>query len=269
MVLDIPAVRLERLKELIADGGALSVRTAMSVLDVSEMTVRRDFAALEDLGLVQRTRGGVLAAGRVATDVSYSQREQQEAAAKMEIGALAAGLVKDGDVLFISGGTTCLAFARALRGQRRVTVITNALTVLTALMTDPGMTVMATGGVVSGQDQDMTGPVAAATMARFRVHKAFIGASGVSRDGVFNSNLARASMDEMMVHAARQAYVLADHTKLDVAALALVAGLERIDGLVTDSIPAPASRQWLDESGVETLSADRQPPATNRKDDEA
>ncbi|MFJ5862174.1 DeoR/GlpR family DNA-binding transcription regulator [Pseudarthrobacter sp. NPDC092439] len=255
MVLEIPALRLERLKELITDGGALSVRTAMSVLDVSEMTVRRDFAALEDQGLVQRTRGGVVATGRIAADVSYSQREQHEAAAKMDIGVKALGLVKDGDILFISGGTTCLAFARALRGRRRVTVITNAVTVLTYLMTDPGMTVLATGGVVSAQDQDMTGPVAAAALARFRVNKAFIGASGVSAEGVFNSNQARAATDELMVKAARHAYVLADRTKLEAVALALVAGLESIDGLVTDSIPADATLEWLDDAGVQTLIA--------------
>lgn len=258
MVLEIPAMRLERLKELIADEGALSLRTAMTVLDVSEMTVRRDFAALEDLGLVQRTRGGVVAAGRIAADVSYSQREQHEAAAKMDIGAKAMSLVKDGDILFISGGTTCLAFARALRGQRRVTVITNAVTVLTSLMTDPGMTVMATGGVVSAQDQDMTGPVAAATLARFRVNKAFIGASGISAEGVFNSNLERASTDELMVKAARHTYVLADHTKLDAVALTLVSDLDGIDGLVTDCSPAEGTRRWLEEARVETFTADGQ-----------
>ncbi|MFD0502170.1 DeoR family transcriptional regulator [Streptomyces chiangmaiensis] len=58
MSVEIPAARLERLRELVSSNGVVSLREAQRALGVSVMTVRRDFTALEEKGLVRRTRGG-------------------------------------------------------------------------------------------------------------------------------------------------------------------------------------------------------------------
>lgn len=257
MATEIPAARLERLRELVDQRGVVSLKQAQEALDVSVMTVRRDFAALEQLGVVRRTRGGVVGVGRVVPDTTYAERKDREVDAKSTIGHRAAELVEDGDTIFLSGGTTCLEFARALGTSKDVTVVTNSLDALAVLMPMPGLTVIGTGGYASGRNNDMTGPVAESMVAELRATKAFVGASGLTPDGVFNADLGRASIDRVMSEGATETVVLSDHTKIGASAFALVTPLSGIDYLVTDKTLRKADREWLGKEGVSVLVASR------------
>lgn len=249
----MPAARHDRIRSLIREHGIVSLQEVKADLGVSEMTIRRDFAALEQQGVLQRTRGGVMAAGRVVSDRDYGERERLERGAKEAIGRVAATLVEDGDTIFLSGGTTLLELARALIGRHEITVVTNSVQAVSELIGAPGMAVISTGGVASSKGEDMSGPVAEATISRLRARKAFIGASGITPDGVFNAALDRAAVDQLMVAGAGEVYVLADHTKVGHVSLALVTDLQPITALVTDAEVPKAQLQWLRKAGVKVL----------------
>jgi DeoR/GlpR family transcriptional regulator of sugar metabolism len=246
----IPAARLERIRELVSRNGIVALRDVKAELGVSEMTVRRDFAALEESGVVRRTRGGVVAAGLVVPDRSYDEREALQAEAKQEIGSAAATLIEDGDTIFLSGGTTCLALAVALQNRSGITVVTNSLQALPALVANPDLRVIATGGLVSALGRDFTGPPAEVVLRQFRARRAFIGASGLTRDGVFNSSLERAATDRLMIDGSVETTLLADHTKIGRASLALVVPLSSVTRLITDQEPNEAETTWLTAAGV-------------------
>ena len=65
------ASRLSAILDLLATRGGLSVSAAASELDVSEATIRRDFAELSRRQLVTRNHGGVVATS-VAYELPYS-----------------------------------------------------------------------------------------------------------------------------------------------------------------------------------------------------
>jgi DeoR family fructose operon transcriptional repressor len=245
----IPAARRERIRQLVGESGVVSLREVQEELGVSAMTVRRDFATLAEMGLVRRTRGGVVAIDRVV--LPYEERQEMERDAKEAIGVLAASLVDDGDTIFLGAGTTCLAVAHALAGRSDVTVITNSMPALDVLMAASGANVIATGGSLNAVGQDMTGPLAEATLSRVRASTAIVGASGISADGVFNSSLARAKIDALMIESAVTTILVADHTKLGRAALALVANLDRIATLVTNELPAQEPGGWIASAGLD------------------
>lgn len=253
MSIEIPAVRLERLRLLVRQKGILSLHEAREELGVSEVTLRRDFAALDRAGDVERTRGGIIAADRVAADLPYVGRESRDWGAKRAIGQCAAQLVHDGDTIFLSGGTTCLALAHELTGRRELTVITTSLSALSVLITRPGIQVIATGGVASAHNHDLTGSDAEESISRYRASKAFIGASGVCVEGIFNASLPRAGVDRAMVHSSITRFVLADHSKIGLNALSLVAPLERFHTVVTDLAPTAKDRDALEAAGVRLL----------------
>jgi DeoR/GlpR family transcriptional regulator of sugar metabolism len=255
-VTDIPAARMERIRALVNASGVVSLRKAKAELGVSEMTVRRDFAALEELGIVRRTRGGVIAVGGLVLDRPYEERQGLEIEAKEAIGLVAVSLIEPGDTIFLSGGTTCLALARALTTHQRLTVITNSVQALSVLMSNPALSVIATGGVADARDSDMTGPIAEATLRSFRANKAFVGASGMTPDGIFNASLARASTDRLMIEGAIEAYVLADRTKIGRASLAIVTELQQLSAVVTDVQPETEHAAWLSVAGINIVSVD-------------
>ena len=225
---EIPAARLARMRYFLTEHNVLSSKQAQAEFGVSEMTVRRDFAALVASGHARKTRGGIVAAGHYAPDRSYTQRLVLAPEAKASIAVLAATFVEDGDTVFVSGGTTCLALAKQLSTRTDLTVITYSVPGLVALMANPGIEVFASGGLASWRGDDMTGPLAEAGLQRFRARKAFISAAGVTSDGVFNTGVARAAADAVMAQRSNEVYVLADHTKIGRVSLVSVVGLDQV-----------------------------------------
>jgi DeoR/GlpR family transcriptional regulator of sugar metabolism len=265
-----PAARLERLRELVIQRRALSFRQVMQELGVSEMTVRRDFAALEELGFARRTHGGVVAVDRLSVELPHTEREVTASAAKDAIGALAASLVHEGDTVIVGSGTTCLAVARSLARLDGITVITNSIPALPLLIANPAINAIATGGSLSLVGYDMVGPLAEATVRRFRASKAFVGSSGITAQGSFDTSIERAAIDRLIVSSALEAFVVADSAKFGVPAVALMAELDELTAILTDAPPSDDACVWLERSQVEVRvaageSARRQRRSTNRQ----
>jgi DeoR family glycerol-3-phosphate regulon repressor len=136
-----------------------------------------------------------------------------------------------------------------------LTVITNSLLALPELIGRSGVTTISTGGRASPSDRDLVGPLTTDTLARFKTKKSFVGATGITEDGVFSADPERAVIDRRMVERGASAHVLADHTKFGRAALERVCPLEAISVVVTDcDPPAPIARR-LKRAGAIVLVA--------------
>ena len=111
--------------------------------------------------------------------------------------------MSDGDTIILDAGATTTYLARALRGRRGITVITNSLPVLVELADQPGITLVSSGGVIRTESRSLTGPGAEATFRDF-ADKAFIAGTGLSLDfGLSNTNIAEASVKQAMLGPAR------------------------------------------------------------------
>lgn len=246
----IPAMRMRAIQELVEERGIVTLQEIQARLEVSAMTVRRDVGKLETQGVVTRTRGGVMARHRVGLRSTYDERATRERGRKAAIGRAAAALLDAGDTVFLSGGTTVLALAAALPADLALTVITNSLLALPELMARPRITTLATGGGASGDERDLIGALALAALGRFRTRKAFVGATGITEEGVFSAHPERAAIDRLMVERSAAAHVLADHTKLGRVALERVCPLHALSGFTTDQPPPPALGRALERAGV-------------------
>ena len=257
----IAARRRQQILALTGQRGVVSVRELCDALGVSDMTIRRDFRALERQGALRRTHGGAVAISRPTFNYTYDERRRLQREAKDAIGAAAAALVEAGDTLFLGSGTTVLALARRLRGRERLTVITDSIQVVQELIGEAGPTVICTGGVASGASGSLLGPIAEATIGQLRVRKAFVGTTGVSPDGFSNSSLEEAAVHKQMMANAGETYVLADHTKFGKLSLAFTARLTGVAGVVTDAETSPEARAWVREAGRRLVVAgDPAPP---------
>jgi DeoR/GlpR family transcriptional regulator of sugar metabolism len=176
---------------------------------------------------------------------------------KRVIGCAGARFVSDGDTIILDAGTTTTYLARAMRGRRDVTVITNSLPVLTELTDLPGITLVATGGVLRNESRALVGPGAEATLNDLRVDKAFIAGTGLSIDfGLSNTNIPEAGVKQAMLRAAREVILLADHTKIGTESLVKIAPLESIHRLITDTGISPHDRAALTQRGIEVTVAE-------------
>jgi DeoR family transcriptional regulator of aga operon len=252
----IPAVdRRHRILERVAEEQTIHVGDLAREFAVSEMTIRRDIRRLERDGFVRQTYGGATAHLTRALDVAFNARALQHTREKRRIGMRATRLLGDARVVFVGIGTTAEQFARFLPVHPALMAVTASLPIASLLGTRP-VEVVALGGSVRRDELTCVGPVAAATLGRFRFDLAVIGAAGLSaRWGLTELDDAEAEIQRLAIERADRLVVMADGSKIGVATNAVVAEAGRIRTLVTDDGAAPPELEALAALGVEIVVA--------------
>lgn len=268
----LPASRKAAIVTLVGDLGQVTVQALAERLGVSQDTIRRDLDALDGEGLVMRTRGGAVDPRRMPRlEASLSTRIQVHPAAKERIGAIAAGLVSDGDVLIINAGTTALAVARHLREHRGLTIATNNLRLVTDLSPKCFRDLYVFGGDVRYAAQATIGPVAfpvsmGGPEMDIRSDLAIVTVGGVAAEGGYStSNLAEAAMMREMLKRSSKVAILADSSKFGRRLFAQIADLDAADYFVTDQEPPADLAGALRRHRVEVLWS----PLPERQDQQA
>src|SRR5690606_35527880 len=119
-------------------------------------TIRRDIDELCEGEGLRRLHGRVELA-REQLNTPFDQRTGANLAGKQAVGEAAASLIPDGSTLFISIGSTPLAVARALRGRKGLTVITNNLSAAMALSEVISNRIILPGDELRLPDRDILG----------------------------------------------------------------------------------------------------------------
>lgn len=250
----IMTVRQERIIADLERETSLDTHTLAERLGVSEMTIRRDLAALQTAGKVQRTHGGVLLAHTVGAEQGYAAKQKTNSSTKARIGRYAASeLVSDGDIILLDGGTTVTAMAQYLHGKRGLTVVTNGLYTTNELsFLLPEATVLSCGGVLRDVSFTYVGPVAESFFDSFRGDKLFISTAGLTLEqGYTDPNPLEAATREHMMAAAGQVIVLLDSSKFGTVSLVQTAPADRFPILVTDAGAPPETLASLRAMGVD------------------
>src|SRR5579883_3237583 len=245
----LPEPRRQRLMEVISRQGFATLEELTRVLGVSESTIRRDLEVLDLAGSVKRTHGGAVYAGEVRSMPPFDERTGTAAAEKRAIGQAAAALLRDGDTVLLDGGTTTLEIARALVG-RRVQVVTNSLPIAQLLASSQQTDLILIGGYIYPRTGVALGPLAIATMQSIRVRTAILGAGGIVREGIYNSNLLLVETERQMMACGQEVMIVADHTKFGRLALARLCGLEQVQSIVVDSGLGEEHRAMLEAAGL-------------------
>ncbi len=253
----IPAVdRRHRILERVAEEQTIQVGELARDLGVSEMTIRRDIRRLERDGFVRQTYGGATAHLTRALDVAFNARALEHTREKRRIGMRATHLLGDARVVFVGIGTTAEQFARFLPVHPGLIAVTASLPIASLLGTRP-VQVVALGGTVRRDELTCVGPVAAASIARFRFDLAVIGAAGLSAQwGLTELDDAEAEVQRSAIERSERVVVIADRSKIGVATNAVVAEAGRIGTLVTDEGAPESELAAFVALGMEVVIAD-------------
>ena len=231
-------------------------------LGISEMTVRRDITELVTQGLVERVHGGAVAAGPTTLEPRFTAKSTLNLDAKRRIGQAAAAMVRPGDSLALSAGTTTLALAQALTELEHfptLTVITNSLPAAQVLFDAADVaraenrdapTVVVTGGERTPSNA-LVGLVAVDALRTMRVEWVFLGAHGFTPEGgLMTPNLLEASANQALVAAGRTVVAALDSSKWGVLGLRSFCAIRDIGVLVTDAEPDDDTVAALQQAGT-------------------
>ena len=71
--------------------------------------------------------------------------------------------------------------ARALSDRRRLTIVTNSLSIAAELAVRPNLKLVVTGGVARPESYELIGPLAEASLTGLNLDLAIVGVDGISR----------------------------------------------------------------------------------------
>jgi DeoR/GlpR family transcriptional regulator of sugar metabolism len=253
--------RRMELADLVKQDPVVTVDDLARRYNVSPQTIRRDFQAMEERGLLTRTYGGAITRVdnplQMSHEAAFRAREEEQAAEKQAIAVMAATLIQPHAIVIFDASTSVLQLARALHPDVEITAIVNALPIAMELSRRPNVVVTAVGGTLRQTSLSFTGPISEASLRRLYADVAFISARGFSIDrGLTEANPYESALKEMMVANATRVVALIDSSKLGRTALSPFAETTSIDVVVTDSGADQAIVSDLREIGIEVCIAE-------------
>ncbi len=205
-------------------------------LDVSIDTVRRDVKELDADNKLRKVHGGAISLGFT----SHSARNENIYALdeKIKIAEKAMSLLKDGGVIFIDGGTTCLEMARLLPVNLQLTCFTLSLPVAFELLAKPNVEVIFIGGNISKDAQISIGPNAIHQLSEIKVDYSFIGTGYVdSLYGLTEFDWDIVQLKKAVIKASKKTVLLCISEKLNSQHRYKTCDINAINTIVTELDP--------------------------------
>lgn len=221
---------------------------------VSECTLRRDLAILEQKGYVHRIHGGAALIEYTSDEIPFIIRSNEFQREKDIIGSLASLLVKNGQFLLFDQSTTAAHIFPYLRDKKNLSILTNSPRAALECSETLRAQVYCTGGKMNAYSLGFTGEIAADNLRDFRPDILFFAVRAISlTDGVCEVSEENVFVKKQMMKVCRKKVLLCDSRKFYRNSYRIVCPLEDLDALITEKRPPDEWVKRLDEAGVELI----------------
>ncbi len=226
---------------LLAEQGEVSVDALAQHFATSEVTIRKDLAALEKNGLLLRRYGGAVPVPQEL----ISEPTQPISPYKQAIARAGVARIREHARIIIDSGTTTAAMIPQLGYKPGLVVMTNSLNVANALRDiEHEPVLLMTGGTWDPHSESFQGQVAEQVLRSYDFDQLFIGADGIDLERgttTFNELL---GLSRVMAEVAREVIVMVESDKIGRRIPNLELPWSSVHTLITDErLDAQAAEQ--------------------------
>ena len=221
-------------------------------LAVSEDTVRRDLKYLDKHGQIKKVHGGAIS----NSFHLYHYREQEIYAheSKSIIAQKAHTLLKEGQVILMSGGTTNLELARLLPQDYQATVFTLSLPVAMQLLEHPMIETIFIGGRLNKEAQISLGAETVQALSQLKADICFLGTGHLDADyGLTEIDWEVVQLKKAMIQASKKIVSLTISEKMNSVQRYKVCETQGIHTLITELKPHDPFLEPFRKRGLEIL----------------
>lgn len=245
--------RHAKILELLSRYHKMEVSRLSTLLNVSQVTIRKDLIALEQSGMLIREHG--YATLNNSDDINKRLAFHFEQ--KMQIVKRAAQLVEDGETIFIESGSCCALLAVEIAQTKKdVTIVTNSAFIADYVRKIENVQIVLLGGNYQKESQVMVGPMTAQCAQAYFADKLFIGTDGFSiRTGFTGNDYMRSVAVQDMAKQVEKVIVVTDSSKFYQKGNVSLIATNRIHMLITNPDIPLEQEQYLLEQKVEIIKA--------------
>ncbi|GAA4895848.1 DeoR/GlpR family DNA-binding transcription regulator [Ferrimonas pelagia] len=233
--------------------GEISVDQVAREFETSEVTIRKDLAALEASGLLLRRYGGAVA---MPKEVISDDPAHTVSPFKLAIAAAAAAQIRDHQRIVIDSGRTTAALIGQLGNKRGLVVMTNSLSCAEALRAlEPEPTILMTGGTWDPHSESFQGQVAEQVLRSYDFDQLFIGADGIDVERGTTTFNELIGLSRVMAGSSREVNVMVEADKIGRRIPNLELPWQQVTRLITDQRLDDAIKQQIELQGVQVICA--------------
>lgn len=204
-------------------------------ISVSEDTVRRDLIELSDEGRLVKVHGGAISN---SFRNSYKHTDVYSLDQKKVIAQKAVSVIRDGMLVFTTGGTTLLEMLRILPRSLRATFVTVSVQGAFELMQHPHIEVILIGGKLSHNAQIAIGGEAIHRIKKFNADLAFLGVNAIDTErGITDNDYEVTLIKQAIIESSAHVVALSIAEKLNTVQKIQVCPPEGYQTLITELPP--------------------------------
>lgn len=229
--------RLDTIMELLQEKGNVQVTELVSLLNVSDVTVRKDLNRLQEDGLITKTHGGAILnkAGYETSNFNTPQKPPTNTRSALLAKAVTE-YIQDGDTLFLGSGNTCTSFAQYLGNYQDLSIITNNIEAIPYLR-DKCKTVILIGGEVIFHESHIfsTSSQILHYLQDYNINKVITSCSGLDINfGISVSTEVSRNIFNAVLKTSSSWYLVVESTKFDSVSPYKIDDINRPDIIFTD-----------------------------------
>ena len=243
--------RQSQILDLLTQNKKLKVTELSDVLNVSQVTIRKDLSALEESGIIVREHGYA----KLNESDDINNRLAYHYDIKQKIAEKAVESIEDGETVMIESGSCCALVALEIaKTKKDVTLITNSAFISDYIRKTGNVRIILLGGEYQEESQVMVGPITRKCAEGFFVDKLFVGTDGFTRETGFTGNdYMRSEAVKDMAKQASNVIVVTDSVKFQQKGVVSLLDTKKVSYVYTDSNIPEDAEEYLVENNIKVI----------------
>ena len=249
--------RVNNLLLLLQESPDLSVRDLAEMMNVSEMTIRRDLKYLKDNNLFIRSHGIQIpiqtpaSVTNIENEYTLHSEQTKFYKEKQKIGQFATTLINPNDTLILDAGTTIAEMSKFIPEHMNLNITCYNYYTLTQLFQKNGVQITLAGGLLHKADQMFESSYGNEMIRDHRASKFFMAASGIHEAlGITCAHNYEVLTKKAAMSSSLTTILLADSSKFGLIRSAFVAPLSSVDTIITDDGISEEWQEILHNMGI-------------------
>ena len=231
--------RYQYIINYLEENGNSTRKELAELLNVTTMTIGRDFKKLEEKGLLIQTHGGAVLPGFLMEERKYERKKEEHREIKRQIAKRIFQKICSNMTIILDAGTTTYELASLLKNSslKNICVITNDLYIALELYQKKEIKVLLLGGEVLSETGSTATIFSLQQIEGYNADIAFLGVSSISE--TFDLTVpteVKAFLKRTMMKISKESILLVDSSKFQKKKLYKFANLKNFDYIVTDYI---------------------------------